>query len=61
MIRLEKNVRLYLIWSRRSGETFVEDFLNYDGLNGFLQRLDSDDIVSVRVVAGMLLEERVGD
>ena len=58
---MEKPVRIYLIWSERNdpkGTSRVRHFPSVDSMNDFLSALDETNVKSIKVVAGILLEER---
>ena len=61
---MDKNVKMYLIWTERldaDGVHRFKEFNNLDSLNSFLNTLNGDDVTSIRVIAGLLLEHREGN
>lgn len=58
---MDKIVRMYLIWSERldpHGTYRVRSFPHIGALEDFLLALDSTNVKSVKILSGILLEER---
>jgi len=58
---MDKSVRIYLIWSEERdpiGTSRVRSFPHIGALEDFLLALDSTNVKSVKILSGILLEER---
>lgn len=59
---MDKTVRMFLVWEEKTDPINTHrfrEFPNYDSLNNFLGSLDADNIKSVRIIAGLLMDYRV--
>lgn len=53
--------RYYLIWKEVTDRNFFErDFPDKESLNDFLESLNSENVVYVKIISGFTLEERYG-
>lgn len=58
---MDKTVSMILMWrynSHQEGIYSVREFSNLAGVNKFLQTLDPDKVVEMKLISGITLEDR---